>query len=352
MAFSPHSDRGAASLMTCALLTLLAIGCGSGSSAPSSGLPTSPSSGNLGSGSICQTFSAAGSYTLSRDVPCLFLEASNVDIDCNQHAVSGISTPTAGMNVSLRNCHISGMTLMGLSTWTIADSLVEGNLFFQNAHGVVLRHDTVQGAASASNTGYLVYFFAGTGNSVVDSSFDGSYTGQCNECGADDAVLIAEESGDTIQGNTIRNTWDAGIEGAGTVTNTTIAGNSITNAANAGIGSFWCTHWEGNQVTGNQIASSGTAMYFEYDIGPQCGGTQDTGLFTNKTIANNTFRNPVPVPSNGLGLILQFERYSPPASNNVLEGNDIGSLGIYAMPSQAFINGGGNVCGSAGTFTC
>jgi hypothetical protein len=95
------------------------------------------------------------------------------------------------------------------------------------------------------------------------------------------------------------------------------------------------------------------AMNFYYDVGLlQCGSETPSDLFTNNTIANNTFRNPMPVPPDGLALVFQFVQGNPTSSSNVLQGNDMGTLGIFVAPTQSFIDGGGNVCGPAGTFTC
>lgn len=340
-----------AALSLACTVAMLAVACGSGSSSPAS--PTSPSSSNPQPGS-CQVYGEPGSYTLSRDVPCLWLVASNLTVDCAHHVVSGpISHYSGQSNISLRNCQLSSMILTGISRWTITNSTFQGGLFVGNAQGFVLQNDTFLGPVTSSTGSALVYLNGGSGNTVTGSSFDGGYTGQCNQCGADDAILLVDESGDTIQGNTIQNTWDTGVEGVDTVTNTTIADNSITNTANAGIGSFWCTDWQGNRVTGNQITASATAMDFYYSVGTaQCGNAPPADVFRDNTIANNTFRNPIPIPTDGLALIFHFVEGHPTSSNNVLQGNDMGTLGIYATPPQSFINGGGNVCSSAGTFAC
>ena len=347
--------RVAAFSVACTI-AILAVACGSGSSSPSSASPTSPSSSNPASQATCQVYGEPGSYTLTHDVPCLWLVASNLNIDCAQHVVSGaISNYANQSNITLRNCQFSGMSLTGISRWTITNSTFIGGLIVVGAQGFVLQNDTFEGPISNAtvNPNVLVYLNSGSGNAVIGSSFDGGYTGQCNQCGADDAVLLINESGDTIQGNTIQNAFDAGVEGVDSVTNTTIADNSITNTANAGIGSYWCTHWQGNRVTGNQISASATAMNFYYDVGtPQCGNAPPSDVFEDNTIANNIFRNPTPIPTDGLALIFHFVEGHPTSGNNVLQGNDMGTLGIYATPPQSFIDGGGNVCSSAGTFTC
>jgi hypothetical protein len=197
----------------------------------------------------------------------------------------------------------------------------------------------------------VVFFGDGGGNQFLDIAIDGGYQGQCSKCAADDGILLNNEDGDTIRGNTIQNVFDAGVEGLGILTNTVITGNRIVNAAFAGIGAYWCTHWQGNSVSGNDVSASPRAAYFDYEVdGAHCSSQGlPSQLFINNTITGNVLRASPP-PDDGFGMAFKFG--SGLTGPNVISGNNIGSLGIYVHPETAFVNGGGNTCGSGGNFVC
>src|SRR6185295_7003401 len=102
----------------------------------------------------------------------------------------------------------------------------------------------------------------GSNTRIRDNSIDGGWNGvpvlsgcAAGSVGADDGIVLNVETGDTIDGNTIRNTWDAGIEGVSTLSATSITNNIILNSW-AGIGSYHSTNWQGNVVTGNSIRAT------------------------------------------------------------------------------------------------
>ena len=188
------------------------------------------------------------------------------------------------------------------------------------------------------------------GNQALQNVIDGGYDGSGrNGFGQDDGIVLADESGDTVQGNTIRNVFDAGVEGVDFVHNTTIANNIIVNAGTDGVGSYWCTNWEGNSINGNNVSQSPLLSILEYDVGKACINQGQIGSFRNNQVVNNTLRSPVQgifsVPF-VTGLHIFFDNLGQGAvSNNLIAGNDFGAqAGPVLSPIAGFVNGGGNIC--------
>jgi parallel beta-helix repeat protein len=213
--------------------------------------------------SACQAITAPGSYVLNSDLPatgtgqCLKLVGvSAVQIDCRGHAVSGVFVSDAN-TVTISNCVITGGET-GLGAFPVVIS--SGNSV------------TVTNCDVTTSTADAIYMADGTNNQVLQSTITGGYPGGPASAGADDGIQLVYETGDIIQGNTISNFFDAGIEGADTVANTTFASNTITNTGANGIGTYWCTNWTNNVVRLNNVSQSGVMFYGEYKTDPtKCG---------------------------------------------------------------------------------
>jgi parallel beta-helix repeat protein len=187
----------------------------------------------------------------------------------------------------------------------------------------------------------------GTNNRILQSTITGGYPGGPASVGADDGIVLVYETGDTIQGNTISNFFDAGIEGADTVANTTFASNTITNTGANGIGTYWCTNWTNNVVRLNNVSQSGVMFYADYQTDPtKCGAGPPSANFTGNSFIGNRFRSPVQgtVPVVFQGMVATFGA-GVPVSGNLIQGNDFGTQGCpLVSPVPGFIDGGGNIC--------
>lgn len=346
--------------LAAALAALLAAACGSSSSSSSSSsaTPTAPSTGpGAPNPGACRTFNTAGSFALDGDVACVSLESSNLTVDCSQHAVTDhVQYRVDATNVVLRRCNLPALNIQAVSGFTISQSTIVGRLNIAGSNRVTITGNTISAADGSTASCCVIRVVGGSDNQLVGNVIDGRYHGQCSQCGADDGILLDNEAGDLISGNRIVNVWDEGVEGINAVMTTTIADNTIVNAAFAGIGSYWCTHWESDTITSNVISESPKAINVVYNPqGGGCASPAPSGLFSGNTIANNILRDPVASPqsSSFIGLLVDVVSGPAPgaASGNVLQGNDLGTYGIVLRPATAF-NVSGNTCGAAGTVAC
>jgi hypothetical protein len=287
----------------------------------------------------CQTITAPGSYVLNSDLPpsgtgeCLQLVGvSAVQVDCHGHAVSGLFLSNAN-TVTISNCVVTGgQSAAGYYPPVVVES---GNT-------VTITNCVV--TATALNG---IYLADGMNNQVLQSTITGGYPGGPASVGADDGIVIVYETGDIIQGNTISNVFDAGIEGGDTVRNTTLASNTITNAGASGIGTYWCTNWTNNVVRLNNVSQAGVMFYGEYKTDPtKCGPGAPSANFTGNSFIGNQFRSPTvgTVPLVLQGMVAIFAAGTP-VSGNLIQGNDFGTQGCaLVVPTQGFTDGGGNIC--------
>jgi hypothetical protein len=300
----------------------------------------------------CGMIVTPGSYVLDADITqpvaagsCLTITAGGVQLDCHNHTVSGVDVSgAAGGSVS--NC-VATASSNGVPTgFVVRDSnnvrldhdIGAGGFVVQDSNNVTLDHDS----------GAAVTLMRGHDNAVLSNTIDGGYTGSGIANGGDDGILVIDETNDRIDGNTIQNVFDAGVEGVDVVANTTITNNTIVNAADAGIASYWCTSWTGSSVIGNTVSRSTTLVYFKYQVGSrQCPNPSTPGAFTNNLFSGNVFRDPLPInPPDAMWFDFSMLPASS-VSNNLIQGNDMGTqLGPYTVPASGFINGGGNTCAS------
>src|ERR1019366_8509568 len=101
---------------------------------------------------------------------------------------------------------------------------------------------------------------------ILQNTLSGGYDGSGANVGTDDGILLKNETGDTVQGNTINRFYDAGIEGVDAVTRTTLAANTITNVGVAGIGAYWCTNWTSNVIQANNVSQAPHMFLAHYEV--------------------------------------------------------------------------------------
>lgn len=282
---------------------------------------------------------------------CLSLvSVSAVELDCQGHAMSSLSVRQVS-SVSIANCTVTGqLTLFNASSVTVTNSNLQGGTTVANGSGVVVTSSTISappGAAFAINfamgqgdqpvkdtvtfnaTGgaEAVNFSNGTGNEVIRNSITGAYGGSTAKTGSDDGILLVNEQGDEIQGNTISGFYDAAIEGVGTLAQVTIAANTISTIGTTAVGAYSCTSWTGNTIQGNSVSQTPSLALINYQTAAsECGMTP----FPRPVFANNHFiGNRYGQPGIGLGYVnvprMTVNFSTGIVTDNVLQNNDFGS---------------------------
>jgi hypothetical protein len=305
----------------------------------------------------CQYVVMPGRYVLSIDLPargtpCLIIMGvASVAIDCAGHAVGDIVVNNASA-VTISNCTITDSQPVGMASvngvtidhcaLTSPDAV---GLRVTSGWNVAVVQDTV--ATSQNGTAASIWFSGGGNNRVINSTLTGGYDGGEDESGTDDGVVIQNETNDTIQGNTISQMFDMGVEGAGAVGNTLIADNTFTANGITGVGALYCTSWTNDVVRDNIVTQTPTLAFFGYQTGAFCGATQLPGMLVNNQFVGNVFSTPAQGGFTGPFVRARMDVNGPATvMGNLLQGNDFGpNDGPSLTPLSGFIDGGGNICG-------
>ena len=320
------SDSSVARVSTNGLLTAMGAGTATitASFQTASGMSTVTVTPVLLSSTIttCGNILTSGNYEVTADLsqlpsfgPCVQVRTAGVQLDCRQHQISTIQLSG-----------VSDVTVTNCARGSLVDVLRSTN--------VTITHNALLGLT----------LFGGSGNQVLDNTIDGGYDGSGRQVGQDDGIVLIDEANDIIQRNTIRNVFDAGIEGVDAVTDSNITDNTIVNAAIAGIASYWCTSWTGNTIGGNSVSNSRSLADFSYAVGSgKCVNLSTPGVFENNRIIGNRFTNPIE-----FGGSMSFNFPSLPMGavvGNLIQGNDLGAArGPFMNPASGFVDGGGNIC--------
>jgi hypothetical protein len=341
--------------------------------------------------SACGSVAGGGSYVLTTDLVlpanstgvCVQLgTVGSVQIDCRGHVIQSLRVQNTN-TATIANCVVTGSISVSYSNnVTLTNVTANAGVQVNNSTAVTIANCTINAAPSGDpnvnatfDTGlriqgnmintlvtpiYGVYLASGSGNQVIQNTITGDYDGGTTLNGPDDGVLMITETGDTIEGNTIRNFFDTAVEGVNFLANATIADNTISNIGTAAVSSYWCTNWTGNVVRNNSVTQTTMLLYVNYSIGSfQCGLAGTQNAFTGNQIIGNHFRTPITgtqgfVPAPGAtgrlatsGPIARIIIVLPaPVANNLIQGNDFGtSDGPFLLPFNGFTDGGGNLCG-------
>lgn len=366
----------------------------------------------------CREIQQPGNYILSKDLAspldatCLDIhDTSDVFLDCNGHSLTQmLGEDHQGPLVSFRNvsrfsfsnCIASTVnntprdarTLLYVSQsnhgvieknsfqipFSELTNLVEGadvadlvirNNFFQSSYqqrrsrNVVLESNTFIALPGRELGAAQIVSTDGSNNTIRSNLFDGMSDGVlANVIGFDDAIVIQDESGDTIECNDIKNYYDAGIETLGVIRNTKFLRNTIANVP-FGIGAWYWNSWSDNIVSDNTVSSAERlfSFYRAYALRTKnslgVNVTDDAVYFTNNVFMNNTlsqrsgghessyffFSRDFDLTPN----LAMLERAAKPSdyilSNNLLKNNDFGTgSSPFLMPGLMFVDGGGNKC--------
>jgi len=272
------------------------------------------------------------------------------------------------------------------TTWVnvvhAADVRIDQNTFNasyqQNySHRVVLSSNSlVSQTRGSSLTPAMIISNSGSSNHIVGNVMDGKWAGS-GQTETDDGVVITDESGDTVSGNTISNVFDCGIETLGMIANATISNNDITRAGFCGIGGWYWNSLRASTISGNVASDVPRLFYFFRIFGLRPAGFDgqhelpaDAAVyFSDNVFDGNRLVNPSVVGSwssilriyNQLdytGSISSAPGERAPGSsdfvltNNTFRNNDFGhaamapNFGAPIVPGLV-IDGGRNICNNS-----
>lgn len=364
--------------------------------------------------SSCGEITKSGKYVLNNNITnpknlteeggvlCLNIhDVSHVSIDCKGYSIS-TTVAVRIKNVedfSLNFCVLKSERRQGDSTrLEIVDSK-NGNIIGNDVTGVFLVFKS-SGLKLFRNAVKGIYTQGyGTGNIIKDNTFSGgnpsvllSYgidnvvtnnkiNGESSGIfskpdGADDAVILQDESNILLQDNTIENSWDCGIETLGLIENAKIVGNTIKNSGLCGIGGWYWSSWVNNTVSQNVVDGASQMFYFTRGLGLRPAGfddqktrpTDNKVYFKGNTFDGNTFVNHRVVPFQSIlsssyinildNIAPVFVGRSVPGEreitsndfvleNNKFSNNDfnVTARAPFFRPPNMIIDGGGNKCG-------
>jgi len=332
-----------------------------------------------GNGEIvgCGTFTGVGPFTVATDLKgstfCLrFSDSASAQLDCQGHDVSSLSLSNV-QGFTLRNCALQAgenRTLQVLDSVnvTIDSADVLGGVYLRACVGCTLSHSRFifpvrPPDPSGTFVSSEVFLIDGRNNRIIQNTIDGGWDGNVGSTyqaqGCDDGLLL--DANDVVQGNTIRNAFDAAIESSTSVVplTVTIRDNTIAHMGFTGIGGYYVPGWQDSVFSGNTVSDSPSLLYFDGSGAKQASLTSLT--LVNNRFEGNTLLNPVRLPQKYGGAFtpamtvnyvtagLPFE-----VSDNVLRSNNFGmsTAGPALAPATGFVDGGGNVCLPGGTLKC
>ena len=373
----------------------------------------------------CQDITAPGKYSLATNLvetqantACLRIhDTQDVHLDCKFNAIhGGAGNPAPAISVSnvqgfsITHCTLQAENGRVLTATNSGNGDIVGNtignltdqqqflVVFEFVNNTRLQHNTINATFQQSySSGNLLRFnamtcpvwtnnlgcasvllsFMGSNNTMERNQLDGKGGASTGQNGADDGILLQDESGDILSNNTIRNTWDVGIETLGNITNIQIISNSIANAAIGGIGGWYWNSWSNVAVINNTVSDALFLFYFfrAYGLRPQNwdgrGAPADTAVyFQGNLFSGNQFTDGsssastsayIPIYSylnynNGVSAIVgerAAKRSDFQLNSNTFTRNDFGHIEAAPYFSGPFtageiIDGGGNICSNPG----
>jgi hypothetical protein len=301
------------------------------------GSPLAPSISALAVSASCQSITGnTGLLALKQDLSgpdssCLRLIGGSGDLDCMGHDIQSLDL-TDVHDMTVRNCRMRGVT----ST---------------RSTGITLTNNTMT-ADTRKTVASVVRFAEGSNNRVAQNTIDGGWRGQPYPIGgyppgADDGIIIENDANLVIEGNTIRNVWDCGIERLGNRTDpVTIRYNDIANAAECGIGGWFSAGWQDSLITDNAVSTS--AAFAEIYFSPNQNKGVDHITFRNNVFEHNRFLNPLGnvTASVKIDYVTGTSRLPLDIGNNIFRDNDFGGdiPAPRLAPAFGFVDGGANVC--------
>ncbi|MBX4196106.1 right-handed parallel beta-helix repeat-containing protein [Candidatus Pacearchaeota archaeon] len=204
-------------------------------------------------------------YLLTADIdpatsPCMVISASNVELDCQNHAIRNGAFNGASnnfgvvasnvMNATVRNCVIDSMINGAIQFDNAQNSFISGNTLTRSGSGVILQ----QSSKAILNNNNINN---NNGANAVGIDSNSHYTQVLNN------VLSNNDQGISVRGN-----------------HTVVSNNVINNNKGTGIGLVWNTN---TTVTSNTVNSN--SLY-----GVALSGKVSNSIFRNN-FANNNGKN-------------------------------------------------------------
>ena len=362
--------------------------------------------------SSCGEITKSGKYMLNNDltdpknlteeggVLCLNIhDVDDISIDCKGYSISTAHAVHFKnvTNFSLSSCVLKSERRPGDSTQFTIENSEKGSVIGNKITGIFLvfkssglkvSGNTIRGLYSQGygidniiddNTfsdNFLI-LSNGEGNIITNNKINGGSSGIFSKPdGADDAVILSDESNILVQNNVIENSWDCGIETLGLIANSKIIGNTIKNSGLCGIGGWYWSSWVNNTVSQNVIDGASQMFYFTRGLGLRPAGFDDQKIkpadskvyFKDNTFSDNKFihRRAVPFQSIlsssyvnildnvapvSVGRSVPGERAVTPndfvLGNNRFSNNDFNATAPapFFKPTSMIIDGEGNKCG-------
>jgi hypothetical protein len=262
--------------------------------------------------SDCQEITTPGNYTLSADVTtapgpnaCLWIhDTHDVLIDCASHSVTEgangawVFAATNVQHLTVQKCQLTGryapldhvsdgtflansLNALPGSAWPAQLDLVHAARFTaSNNHfsGAFLRSQYSDSVIVQDNSfvmtpdagavlGSFIWSYYGTHVQILRNDMDGKWDGligsQYTYNGADDGIILQDETDALVEFNTIRNVFDTGIEWLGVLNRATVRGNAIANTGISGFGGWYWASELNCKFIGNNVRN-GMMMYWIY----------------------------------------------------------------------------------------
>ncbi len=365
--------------------------------------------------SACTKITEGGNYTLSNDLigrACIDItNVNNVNIDCNNHSINPNSNSPQNdythhvieinnvKNFSIKNCNISAVspdtpiniessnggvvqnnTLSGVpisisssSNINFVMNDIRTNLYVTASDNMNIEKNTIKNHGQDPSEG--VVRISGNSNKVIGNTIDGesdgifrsppggAFSSDNKSIGADDGIVIGRGEANNnviLQGNTIRNVWDCGIETLGPIFNSQFTDNNITNAGLCGIGAWYFNSFKGNTISNNVI--NNVPQIFTFLRTSTYQGSHSNFAppyyFKDNIFTGNKFINPKIGYSNASahiyfvasdgGSYLNSQPLTDSdliTGNNIFTNNDFGKIlnAPEFSPKSMIVDGGGNV---------
>jgi hypothetical protein len=201
--------------------------------------------------------------------------------------------------------------------------------------------DFVGFAAGISITG-------GTGSSIENNSITDIGT----PVTVSDGIFARSIGNAAIEGNTVKNVTNCGVETAGLITNVQISNNGITNAGTCGIGAWEDSSWQNNTVASNTATNVPLLFDFFRLDGLETG--ESAVYFENNNFTNNKLVSQPVLPQTPAWVVMNSTGNNVPSGdfvlgNNVFTGNNFLATGLLPtfVPTSMIVDGGGNICNAA-----
>ncbi|MBZ5596169.1 MAG: right-handed parallel beta-helix repeat-containing protein [Acidobacteriia bacterium] len=255
-------------------------------------------------------------------------------------------------DIALTNNNITAIEINKLSSGHVSNNQIVGYYAQYNSNNVTISQNSIVGIADEIGAAGII-LQGGHSNQALNNTMDGKWDRISEGTlarGWDDGIILDNEAGDLISGNSIQNVWGGGIAASDSLQNTVISNNTIQHAYGCAIGAGWYMDWVGNQVLNNQADDVSQLLTFFYydDYSPE--PPSPTVHFENNRFVANVVGKVNGNQSVGSRseIVISPQQYihflQVQVDHNVLQDNNFGQYAPFLIPPIGFIDGGGNAC--------